>query len=184
MRSRTLITLLATGLLLGSAAPSDAILKWIHKLSGPGPFLGAVVKCRVDVPPVDAQEEEGYKLRECGVGGGVGLGDEPLRPFNLAFALSAARTLENDLDYGRGPGVGAPDVTLLSAEPSVEWWLKREGRPIFLETGLSIKLMPEPAIADAISSASRGLIVAVRMTAPPLFMWLTKPSSPRMTDFA
>ena len=52
------------------------------------------------------------------------------------------------------------------------------------ETGVSIRWTPVPSIAAPISRASRGLIVADRITAPPFGIVVQSPCSPRMTSFA
>ena len=52
------------------------------------------------------------------------------------------------------------------------------------ETGLSIKSIPDPAIAAPISRASVGLIVAVSRIVPPFSIEATKPFSPRIISLA
>lgn len=48
MRLRLASVALAAGCVLGSAQESEAFIRWIHELSGPGPFGGVTLKLDCD----------------------------------------------------------------------------------------------------------------------------------------
>ncbi len=135
MRPRAVLIVLMTLIVLGVAHDGHAFLRWLDKLSGPGPFVGVELKYRTD---------QKLRLLERGLGVGV-LKDIPgNQPATFGFSLGLAASYENDLDYGEGPGVDSPTVYMMTAEASYEVWLLRSwqrddpGANLFLSGGVSL----------------------------------------------
>lgn len=123
MRHR-IVTFLLFVLMLGVSTESHAFLEWLHKLSGPGPFIGLKVGCRFT-----CEGGPGCRVLECGVGPGF-VAARPTWTGNIG--CSGSRSYQNDLDYAAG--VDAPNVWIWSLEPSIERWLG-PNRAVFLGVG-------------------------------------------------
>ena len=112
MRLRVMGLVVVVGCVLGTPRESDAFLRWIHELSGPGPFGGATV--RVDCDPA--------------LDGCVWLFEAPdvrTDPLRIVF----------DQSFVWGDNTVAPGTAkLLSVEPGVEYWFFG-GRPVKLGVG-------------------------------------------------
>jgi hypothetical protein len=113
-------------LMLGASRESHAFLEWLHKLSGPGPFIGARAEFRLDCT-------KRCQFLEWGLGGATGAIPEEWPAWTVSLSPSFARSIDNDLDYGRD--VEGPTVSIFSFEPGVQFWHRK--RMLFAGAGIS-----------------------------------------------
>ena len=125
MRSRT-ITVLLFILMFGVSSDSQAFLEWLHKLSGPGPFIGVKMACRFTCEGGDC------RMTECGAGYGL-IREKP--KWTASLGGGGSFSYDNDLDYEAG--TDAPRVWIWSLEPSFECWFI-ERRDLFVGLGYSL----------------------------------------------
>ena len=116
-------------LMFGVSSESHAFLEWLHKLSGPGPFVGMRLGCRFSC---ERGEEAGCRLIECGLGSAL-QDSRPKWTGNVGCAV--ARSYQNDLIYD--PDTAAPKVWIWSIEPSLERWFRAE-RDVFFGVGYAL----------------------------------------------
>jgi hypothetical protein len=125
MKHRALAPLLFI-LMLGVSSESYAFLEWLHRLSGPGPFVGLGLGARFT-----CERSEGVDCRFVEWTTGPSLVDTPPR-WTWSASVSGAASYENGLEYDAG--VTKPRVWIWSIEPAMQLWIT-ERRDVFLGVG-------------------------------------------------
>jgi hypothetical protein len=125
MRQRGPVLLLFI-LMFGVSSDSYAFLEWLHKLSGPGPFIGLGFGARFACERVD-----GVDCRFVELTAGPSVVDK-LPRWTWSLSASGAASYENGLDYKEG--VTKPRVWIWAVEPAVQVWFT-ERRDLFLGVG-------------------------------------------------